>query len=128
VGLPSDHRARGPALRTPSRDLAERTEIAEPAERIEPALRNDPTARKEPNDPTERTESADPTEPIESTELVELIERNELVELIDQRERVSGTSGTGSSCPLTEQGAQGVTSGWPSGRTTYQRPPALVSA
>jgi len=85
-------------------------------------------ARKEPNDPTERTESADPIEPIERTELVELIERNELVELIDHRDRVSGTVGTRSSCPLPEQDAQGVMSGWPSGWRTYHLPPALVRA
>ncbi len=87
-----------------------------------------PTEPKERAEPTEPTEAKDPTDPMDSTEFFELMLRSEPVELIDHRELPSdGTMVASLSGPVSPRRYL-VTTAFPAGSTTYQRPPALVNA
>ena len=108
------------------------TEATEAHDRIEPTPRKLPT---DANDSAEPTDRIDPTEPMDRIEPAELIDRIESVELIDHRALPPGSSTPTS---LARRGTavilgsgrvrQVFVTALPAGSTTYQRPPALVSA
>jgi len=104
------------------------TDTIEAQERMLASPRKLPIEATDNADPTEPTERIEPTEPTERIDPFELIDSTELVELIDQRE-VSPEPAMMTSLPTRIQACHYlVMTALPVGSTTYQRPPALVSA
>jgi len=93
------------------------------------ALPADRTDGTEPVDPMEAIEAAEPVDPMEPVELTERIDPVESTDHSDDRRGPTPTAGRPGAVPsVTGAQAAAVTTGWPAGVSTYQSPPALVSA
>ena len=80
----------------------------------------DATEAMEPADAIDAIEPAEPMDRIEPDELIDRIEPDELTDHSEFRLLVHAV--------LLVRHGDGVTIGLPAGESTYQRPPALVSA